>query len=575
MVAITMRAFIGMQPARDVRLLPNEVAKTATNIRPEGGALKPTNRPKRLVPTDGMAQQGMFQPETAQDADEPLNDLDPATRRVFRIPAGVDILDLEQSFWIEFSDPDTTVLRTPIQNDSFDRYYWCSPSEGFRFNTRLRLQANSPSYKVGVPAPTAAPELATSGGGSGSIFTRSYVTTFVNIYGEEGQPSPPVEADGYSDSDWVLTAIEQPPDPSDYAPINRIRVYRTITSASGTTTFFRVTELTGLPTSSYTDTDPDTLVSGRPQLPSTIWAVPPDMEGIIAMPNGIFVGFKGSNLYFCDNYRPHAWPVEFQLSVQYPIVGLGVFGNTCVVCTQGQPAAVTGSRSETMSLVTNTATTPCLSRGSIVSTLAGVVFASENGLVLFGPSGLQEITKGLIDRNEWRNEYRPDALRAALVEDKYFAVRQIGGDFGSGFIFDPGNPQAGISDITDIRPDVVPTIDPWTGRPLIVQDVAVFELLPADHTPSTAVWRSKEFRTVYPLNFGAAKVFFDEVEDGFVRLRVFARGDKIFDEDITSRSNHIRLPSGFKADVWQFEVETNTRVHSVDIAEAFSELRGV
>lgn len=577
MVALRMQAFMGMLPARDVRLLPNEQAKQATNIYTGGGSLKPVRTPRRLTQTGQLAQLGFIQDDMLQGPEDLLNDLAPEIRRGYRIPNTPDILDLDQSIWLFFEDADTSVLRTPISNDSFERYYWCSPTEGYKFNTRQRIAANDSAYDVGVPAPQAACTVDTTGGGAGNTFTRSYVTTFVNIYGEEGQPSPPSEAVGYSDSSWDLTNIELPPTGTDYAPISKIRIYRTVTAASGATTFFFVDEIANDATT-YSDLITDTIVSGQPQLQSILWAVPPDMDGITAMPNGIFVGFKGNSIYFSENFRPHAWPAEYQLTVQYPIVGLGVFGNTCVVCTQGQPAAVSGVRADAMAFLANTAIMPCLSRGSIVSTVSGVVFASETGLVLMSPGGFQELTAGVIDREEWKTRFKPEKLRATLVDGTYFAViegEHSSNGLGRAFMMDPTQPMNGVVEFDIVADSAVPTLDPWSGRPLTIQDRGVWELLPTDTNYTTALWRSKEFTLPAPTNLGAASISLDEGEGVFVHLRVYTDGVLRFDEDVTHTTNHIRLPSGFKSDVWQFEIETNTRVHRLDVANTFTELRSV
>lgn len=577
MAALRMQAFMGMLPARDVRLLPNEQAKQATNIYTGGGSLKPVRAPRRIIQTGQLAQLDFIQNDMVQGDDDLLNALSPDVRRVFRIPNAPDILDLDQSIWMLFEDPDTTVLRTPVSNDSFERYYWCSPTEGYKFNTRTRIAANDPAYDVGVPAPQAACTVVATGGAAGNTFTRSYVTTFINIYGEEGQPSPPSEAVGYSDSSWDLSAIELPPAGTDYAPIDKIRIYRTVTAASGATTFFFVAEIANTATT-YSDTTTDTIVSGQPQLQSILWAVPPEMDGIAAMPNGIFVGFKGNSIYFSENFRPHAWPAEYQLTVQYPIVGLGVFGNTCVVCTQGQPAAVSGVRSDSMSFSANTAVMPCLSRGSIVSTVFGVVFASETGLVMVGPQGFRELTAGIIGRDEWKTRFKPEKLRAALADGTYFAV--IEGEnspagLGRAFMMDPTQPMEGVVELDIVTSTTVPTLDPWSGRALIVQDQGVWELFPVDTDYASATWRSKEFTLPAPSNLGAASISLDEGAGVFVRLRVYAAGVLRFDEDVTHTTDHIRLPSGFKSDIWQFEIETNTRVHRLDVANTFTELRSV
>ncbi len=57
------------------------------------------------------------------------------------------------SQWIEFADPDTDVMRSPIVDDQYDRYYFLSPSLAPLYNTRARLENGDPHWLLGVPAP--------------------------------------------------------------------------------------------------------------------------------------------------------------------------------------------------------------------------------------------------------------------------------------------------------------------------------------------------------------------------------------------------------------------------------------
>ena len=110
------------------------------------------------------------------------------------------------------------------------------------------------------------------------------------------------------------------------------------------------------------------------------------------MPNGFLVAFDkpvpdtagvlvgGNNVYMCEAYHFHAWPPQYKYATETPIVGLGVLGQTCVVCTQGYPATVTGIKPASCAFTKATTGEPCLSRGSIVSTPQGVIYSSQNGL---------------------------------------------------------------------------------------------------------------------------------------------------------------------------------------------------
>lgn len=70
------------------------------------------------------------------------------------------------SQWLEFVDQDTNVLRTPVVDDSFQRFYFASPSEPPQYNTYARLAAGQPPFILGIPAPGNAPTLSIVGGGN-------------------------------------------------------------------------------------------------------------------------------------------------------------------------------------------------------------------------------------------------------------------------------------------------------------------------------------------------------------------------------------------------------------------------
>lgn len=557
MPALRMNVFQGEVPVKDPRLLPDPNAVEAENVRVEAGTLKGIGSPKLI------------------------RSLLPTTRRVYRIP-GASIPNWAGSTWMEFSDVNTDVVRSPIVNDAYDRYYWASPTTGPMWSPKQRIIDGLTAYKLGVQAPTVAPAL--SGvGGSGTIVTRSYVVTWVDSFGHESQPSPPVEGATFTNATWNVTSIPQPPVDTTRAPITKINIYRTITATTGTTTFFKV-GFVNVGTTSYADVSTDTVVSGAGQIESTLWAMPPaNLQGMIAMPNGILVGWVDNDLYFSENYRPHAWPAEYILTTEYPIVGLGVFGNTCVVCTSGHPAAVTGVKASTMNFVTNTTPAPCLSRRSIVSTLNGVLYASEAGLVLFGQGGPLDASSHLIDRDTWVNRFTPSLVRAIHYSGYYTAVRTSAGD-DDGFMFNPTDQTGlGVIRLTDLGAAVDIDVDIWTGKPFLLANGNLYEWLAPDALPARWRWRSKEMALPKPINLSCFRIYFDdpvpgvEIEpgEGWAHLRVWAWlvGESataarvlVYDQPVMQANQVYNLPSGYKTDVYQFEIEGSVRVRALHLA---------
>lgn len=551
MAGINVTGFIGALPGKDPQLLPETAAVYARNNRVESGALDPVFVPRLLKAAD------------------------PATKFVYRIPNGRPAV-IDEAYWIEFKDRDTDVVRTPVVNDNFKRYYWASPSTGFKYATEAVLITNGPDsgLTAGVARPTTAPTLdVIAGTGADHTnddvlkLTRSYVVTFVSAFGEEGAPGPAAEATGYGDQDWRLRDIPQPVTQAGYSDVTIIRIYRTVTAQSGSTVFNRVVDL-AVGTTTYIDRLSDVAVSGALQLDAVNADMPPSMDGITLMPNGVLVGFKGNNLYFSDNFKPHAWPAAYTLTVQHPIVGLAVFGNTCVVATVGNPCAVVGASGAVMTLTQSDTSMPCVSRQSIVVAPEGVYFATTTGLVLYGASGPTIVSNDIFGGQEWEASYSPQTMDAVMYRGQYTTTFEREG----------GRPAFTVTSGSVVEFDETVTglvgLDVYSNRPWLLKGSTIYEWLPSYGSRATVEWRSKEFVLLNRVTFGCAQVYFDQTPGGVVVLRVYAEG-VLWHTQIVTSQEPFRLPAGAKYDRWSFTIAANTRVHRVTIAETITDLKRV
>jgi hypothetical protein len=84
--------------------------------------------------------------------------------------------------WMEFPDADTAVMRSPVVNDQFDRYYIMSPSLPPRYNTYDRILNGDVHWKLGVPDPACTPVVEVTGGGNDVIL--GFSTTGENGSGQ-------------------------------------------------------------------------------------------------------------------------------------------------------------------------------------------------------------------------------------------------------------------------------------------------------------------------------------------------------------------------------------------------------
>jgi len=422
-------------------------------------------------------------------------------RRAYRVP------NTPSDAYLTFDTRDVDIVRSPLVNDTWDRYFWAGDGVP-QMNSGANIKAgqvNGP-YWLGVPGPANAPSVSPP---AGSDETRAYVYTFVSEFGEESQPSPATVVAGASAGTWALSGM----DATISGEANRafqghqgqavVKIYRTV-PGNASTNFYYVDEV-NYGTTTYNDTIANDVVASNNLLESTTWAPPiSTMEGFIAMPNGYLVGWAGRRLLFSEPYRPHAWPAEYELSTEFDIVALGVVGSTLVIGTESQPYFGQGVSPASFTTQKIDAVEPCLSRRGMVSTTAGVLYPSINGLVLANSSGVQVITKDLFTKEEW-SDWLPNQLYAAQLGLQYIAFNGP----STGFVLDPQEPAArfvpldGFTNVEGIE------TDRYTGNVSLLSNDRIWEW-DGENTQQRMqwTWKSKMYQTPKPINFGAARLHF-------------------------------------------------------------------
>ena len=597
MPVLRIQDFSGIVPVKGDRAVPDGFATEAINTWLYGSELRGIRPPVDVIACLTTTREVLRIPKRTVGGNPAFPTVVP--------PASY----LGDSVWKQFTDIDTDILRGQLVEDQYERYYFCSPTTGPRFNTYARMLAGQTDYILGVPGPNNTvdsagnnalkPTITSITGGAAPVLTRAYVYTWVNEFGEESSPSLPVLGSGNGNAIWNIGNIQAPPAPGVNQPAwLKKYLYRTVTGASGQTTYYRVNEVP-LATTTYADDtskQTDAVIVNNLTLESTSWAPPPaTLKGWIAMPNGFLIGFDGSNIYMSEPYHWHAWPAEYKQATETPVVGLGILGQTCVVCTQGYPATITGVKPATCSFTKSTTDEPCLSRGSIVSTPNGVLYASQNGLVLVSPAGINNVTETLITRQEWIRDYAPQYIRGVRYQNGYLAERMV--PIGStsprtGFFIDPTALKVALTEISDFELVRALCTDFWSGEVfLIVSDgttAKVQQWDPPTNDLMPVQWQSKEFQFQYDENFGAYSVYWDDARYSNVnyasailpttekvRLKVKCNRRVVYDQQVPENGRALRLPSGFKGDIWQFEIRARAPVYSLHIASTMKELRGV
>lgn len=428
-----------------------------------------------------------------EEADFAGGGVDPV-RRAVRV---VDNAGVLPDTWLTFDTRDVDVVRSPIINDTFDRYFWAGDGRPM-MNTYARIENGDAPYFLGVPIPTAAMSVTPP---AGDAETRAYVYTFVSSFGEEGQPSPPTVATGDA-GQWDLSGIATTVPDAANRDIAEVNIYRTVTGATSSNFYYVATISLG--TAIYADNESSAEVATNNLLESTNWAEPPiDMEGFIAMPNGYLVGWKGRRLLFSEAYRPHAWPAEYELSTEFPIVGLVVWGSTVVIGTKSQPYFGQGTSPLSFTMQKLDAVEPCLSRRGMVATVAGAYYPSINGIVLANSSGAQVITQDILTKEEWAT-YDPENIYAAQLGLQFICFNSP----NFGFIFNPTEPTTKLIELDSFDGVEGIETDRYSGNVLLLQNNKALEWDPTTSTRLNWRWQSKLYQFPEPLNFGAVRLNF-------------------------------------------------------------------
>lgn len=761
MSALKLDRFGGQMPAWDSRLLPEGQADFALNTYLFSGALIGWRQPKLL--------------RTLSDS---------AAKFAYRLPnkeTNNTLITAPDSFWMEFSNADATVVHTPVVNDQFNRYYYVNPSDPPHYNTYERILSEQPGWLLGLPPPGDAPGVdVTSGGTSGqhgfptqdpdgasfwmvdnsmylipvkpdltttiynvgfmtgsdaidarfigliysdkdgkpdmllatgpeqlgitagveaiapidngyevkagvqvwigmmadtefyimdsddtnnrgfmfgptysngpdpgplnpivgdisiigtnapfpsyqvwvdnsayAIYAaRAYVYTWITEYGEESPPSPPTVVNGWNNGTWTVSLFQPPMDDQGVnRNIVKTRIYRTVTNQTGQGTYFYVDEVP-VTQKTYVDTLPDETVALNLQLESLYWYPPPvDFQGMRAFPNGLIIGWRANEVWFCEPYRPHAWPPGYVLTTEFPIVGLGVCGQAIIACTQGTPYIINGVHPSTMAMTKINLPEPCLHRGSIVSTDTTVLYVSPNGLIQVSQSSAAaNTTESWISRERWQGLTPQQHIRAIKHLTSYFAFGTTAPDGDASFARQgyavemsleqqtsfsgwpqPGGHRLGFSQLSSPNGYAIDNVlvDVWTGVGLLIQNGGIYYYDFTDQAPTIVPykWRSKVYQAQSAKNLQACKVWFsvppgtlpqvdrntNDPQAGlgsnqYGIVRIYADDQLWTTRELRTSGELLRIYSGSKYESWQFEIEGRVNVSNAQFATSVKEL---
>lgn len=396
--------------------------------------------------------------------------------------------------------------------------------------------------------------------------TLVYSYTYVSQFDEESAPAPLSNQILWSPGQGIrlsgLAASSQTP------RINRKRIYRSQTSATGATDLYLIGEIDN--NTGIFDDVPDTTPLQEP-IPSLDYDMPPDdLSGLVTMPNGIMAAFVGRTLYFCEPYRPHAWPQKYTLKTDFSIVGLATAGATLVVMTKGCPYIVQGTHPDNMRMERIEVNYPCNAKRSIVDLGYSVAYSTSEGLVQVDQSGARLVTRGLFTQRQW-NDLAPSTFICSQHQGRYIISHD---DVGT-----PVKRRCTVIDMTGEMPFVIRTswrprcffFEIGTGRLFFHNSGNVYEF-DSQYGPYEQMrWRSQPFLMPSAINLGAILLNVDKVAKSHrVICHLYADGRKV---SSTPEINKIaRLPSGYRAVTFEVEIVGNAQVTGIHLARTIDEM---
>ena len=429
MAAIQVTDCRGMSKKIDPKKLPEGIAQAAYNVQFGQGHIRPINQPYSPSPAISLS----------------LGTLGSGLETIFKTASGL---------WIGFNQF-TTIMESPVPEDAYKRIYSTGHTVGGALEPRVRdgqsaANMQSQLFRLGVPKPGSGPDVTLAPPSSANTatenpITRAYAITYVTAFGEEGPPSDPVTVDVYTDQTTTIYAGNPPSSRN----ITSIRLYRT--DDDGTFRVHDTYSLSAIASPGFTDSKSDSELGE--EIPSTTWKEPPgSIEGIMHAGNGIVAAFLGNTLLFSERYLPHAWPEEYRLTTNFPIVALANLPEGILVLTEGKPALATGNDPSGMTLSELDFPQACISRRGVVEMGTSVIYPSPDGMIQITASGGRNLTEDVFTGDDWRSYAftGSDRLQGFFWENQYVGFDQTaessnGQTRSNGFVLDPRGGGASFS----------------------------------------------------------------------------------------------------------------------------------
>lgn len=490
MDVISVRGFMGEVPLMSKQLLQDGMAVTASNTKLQRGNLQPWRQ------TAAVAT--LTKPGTI--------------RTLYRFG---ESSSTDAQYWFAWTT-DVDCVKAPIHGDTTERTYFTGDGYPKKTNTALALSGgtNYPmnAYRLGMPIPDASTATGVVSGtptnAADTAESVAYVITYVSEWGEESAPSETALGPFECKPGQKVTLNNLPGAPTGNYNVTHKRLYRSATGSEASDYQF-VVELT-VATVSYEDTLSTPLGA---VLATDGWYPPPDNGfGLTLGANGNAIILSGKTVHPCVPFALYAYPEEYQLTTESDLVGAGALAQGFVVLTKSNPYIITGVDPAGYTMTRLDENQACVSKSSIVEMMGGVAYASPDGLWHVSLSGMTNLTKDLMTKDDWQ-ALKPESIHGYELDGRYHLFYDNGTTQGQ-IIFDFGRTPFMT------RSNVYCTAaynDPLRDSLYLAQGSSVVKW--DGGAPATYLWRSKEYTRQKEVSYAYARV---EADAYPVTLRFYA-----------------------------------------------------
>lgn len=316
------------------------------------------------------------------------------------------------------------------------------------------------------------------------------------------------------------------------------------------------------------------------------WIAPPEeLEGLTVIQNNILAGFVNNKLCMSEPNEPHAWPEAYQKICDVNIVAIRpLSGIGAVILTERQPYLLTGSDPATMTMVKIDALFPCVSRRGVVAMSFGVLYPSYEGLVLYAAGGgIRLATEGIFDADTWTSELDPTTILGVYYDNRYFGAHLTGS-----FVY-AYEAQSGGEYVDCDATFTAAYNDAKSGAVYLAIGTAgdIYQWDNPSQPTQDMTWKSKVMLAQTYSNLGAARIRADwddlseiisESEDIIseseqiisapvgLTFTLYADGVQVYQSEVYN-DDVFRLPRGYKADKYEFEITGDLRVKAVHLGQ--------